>query len=447
MRISDWSSDVCFPISSGLSGATGSGATGASGLTGTTGPIGATGASGLTGATGPDGIQGATGSGATGASGLAGTTGATGASGVAGTTGATGASGVAGTTGATGASGVAGTTGATGASGLAGTTGATGASGLAGATGPSTAVNATAVTTGTFYPVFVAAAGTNQTPSVRTTATAFGYDAATNLLSLTQLSATGNITGGNILFGSGIVSGTGNISVGTFTGATATRKGLLLNQDTTIGLQVYGNYTAAQMRITNPTIADWDHIIDSAGVYSISGVGSLTVPSGVSTANTTSGALVVTGGIGLTGNIYSGGLISATGNITGGNILTSGNISATGNIWGGGVRSTSSPTAPASPSVGDFWYNTSTNVQYRFTFDGTSYYWVDDFGPITSGSDYINVTFSGALNSGIIGTSNYITVNAIIGPNINAVSFNSVQIAAGGSVFVPVGSTYKVALF
>jgi hypothetical protein len=58
-----------------------------------------------------------------------------------------------------------------------------------GPTGPSTAINATAVITGTFYPVFVAAAGSNQTPSVRTTATAFSINAATNVLTVTATSA------------------------------------------------------------------------------------------------------------------------------------------------------------------------------------------------------------------------------------------------------------------
>ena len=82
---------------------------------------------------------------------------------------------------------MAGTTGATGASGLAGTTGATGASGLTGATGPSTAINATAVTTGTFYPVFVASGGSDQTPSIRSASTAFSFDAANTAI------GTGNI--------------------------------------------------------------------------------------------------------------------------------------------------------------------------------------------------------------------------------------------------------------
>ena len=83
---------------------------------------------------------------------------------------------------ATGGIGATGATGLIGATGI-GATGLTGATWLTGATGPSTLINATAVTTNsTFYPVFVAAAGSNQTPSVDTTATALAYNPSTNVL-------------------------------------------------------------------------------------------------------------------------------------------------------------------------------------------------------------------------------------------------------------------------
>ena len=105
--------------------------------------------------------------------------------------------------------------GATGAAGAVGATGVTGATGTAGAQGPSTAINATAVATGTFFPVFVAAAGSNQTPSVRTASTAFSYDAATNILTVTATSAT---TAGTVT-----TAAQPNItSVGTMSAATIT---------------------------------------------------------------------------------------------------------------------------------------------------------------------------------------------------------------------------------
>ena len=56
--------------------------------------------------------------------------------------------------------------------------------------GPSTAINATATTTSaTYYPVCVQAAGSNQTPFVRTTATAFSINLNTNILTVTATAA------------------------------------------------------------------------------------------------------------------------------------------------------------------------------------------------------------------------------------------------------------------
>jgi hypothetical protein len=80
--------------------------------------------------------------------------------------------------------------------------------------------------------------------------------------------------------------------------------------------------------------------------------------------------------------------VIGTANITG-------NLVA-GNVNGGGVRSTSSTTVPTSPTVGDIWYNTLTNVIYRYTNDGTSNYWIDLYGPsIADSSDGNFVTVDG----------------------------------------------------
>jgi hypothetical protein len=206
----------------GITGPTGpegaTGATGSIGPAGPTGPTGATGATGITGPTGPEGATGVTGSGGpTGATGSTGPTGpngsdgATGATGTAGSNGATGSTGPTGPNGDTGATGTAGSNGATGATGTAGSNGATGATGTAGsngatgATGPSTAINATEdTTTTTLYPVMVDAAGSNQTPKIRTTATALAFNASNSTLSSAALSLSANLTftsTGNRIFG------------------------------------------------------------------------------------------------------------------------------------------------------------------------------------------------------------------------------------------------------
>jgi len=138
------------------------------------------------------------------------------------------------------------------------------------------------------------------------------------------------------------------------------------------------------------------------------------INSGNSNVTVVSSGGNVTVGVGGTNNVA---VFSTTGE------YVTGIISASGNIFGGGIRSTSSGTAPSDPSVGDFWYNTSTNVQYRFTFDGTSYYWIDDFGSttgvngtfnaITNGTSNVTAgTLNGDITVGVGGTPNVIVVNS-----------------------------------
>jgi hypothetical protein len=58
-----------------------------------------------------------------------------------------------------------------------------------------------------------------------------------------------------------------------------------------------------------------------------------------------------------------------------------------------GSKSTASNTAPGSPSVGDMWYDTDTDVLLRYTYDGTSNNWIDITGPIIGRSTYIRPTY------------------------------------------------------
>ena len=132
------------------------------------------GVQGITGAAGSQGIQGTTGS-----------IGSQGIQGIQGLIGSTGSQGVQGRQGIQGIQGV------TGSAGLQGIQGIIGIQGIA---GPSTSINATDDTSATaHYPVFVAAAGSNQTARVKTTSTALSYVPSTGALSTTAVNTTGAI--------------------------------------------------------------------------------------------------------------------------------------------------------------------------------------------------------------------------------------------------------------
>ncbi len=98
-------------------------------------------------------------------------------------------------------------------------------------------------------------------------------------------------------------------------------------------------------------------------------------------ANSGGGGVVSLGGFAANNvlTVNSTGYISNTTNL---NFYSSNNtLVITGNVVGGGIRSTSSASPPSNPVVGDIWYETGTDVIYRYTNDGTNSYWIDVSGP------------------------------------------------------------------
>jgi hypothetical protein len=124
---------------------------------------------------------------------------------------------------------------------------------------------------------------------------------------------------------------------------------------------------------------------DTTSTLGRSGSGPLTYIGNANvTANLTAGNANVRGIVTVTGNI-TGGNANIISNVTAGNanitgiVTVTGNITA-GNIIAGGARSTTSSGAPSNPTVGDMWYDSDTDVLYRYTYDGTSYFWLDIAG-------------------------------------------------------------------
>ena len=111
-----------------------------------------------------------------------------------------------------------------------------------------------------------------------------------------------------------------------------------------LGLYTYnGNDNSRSLQVTV-----------KAGGYGVS------VHSTTSATSTNTGALqIVNGGVGIGGDLYVG-----------------------GRIIGGGLRSTTSYIPPNNPVIGDIWYDSSTDVLYRYTLDGSNnVYWLDITGP------------------------------------------------------------------
>jgi hypothetical protein len=101
----------------------------------------------------------------------------------------------------------------------------------------------------------------------------------------------------------------------------------------------------------------------AAGIIASSTTSTFTILNNTNSTSTTTGALVVQGGVGIGRDVVIG-----------------------GNVVGGSIRTTSSATPPANPTVGDVWYNTTTDDLYRFTTDGATSYWLDIIGPSVANS-------------------------------------------------------------
>jgi hypothetical protein len=184
----------------------------------------------------------------------------------------------------------------------------------------------------------------------------------------------------------------------------------------------------------------------------------VTIANTAVSTNAGTGALIVAGGVGISGNLYvtgdivgnivvsgstfvgnvtagnllTGGLISATGNVTGGNLRTAGLISATGNVTGGNllsatlslsgnilsaINTTANITTTANISVGNALINGITATTGNVTGGNLR----------TTGQ----MSASGNITGGNVSTAGLITaVGNIIGGNLNT----GAQVVATGNI-------------
>ena len=189
---------------------------------------------------------------------------------------------------------------------------------VSGTTGTFTTVignaNATSLTTGTVpsdrltgqYSINI-----NGSSITANTVTINAQPNITSVGTLTVLSVSGNITGGNLNTGAQVVA-TGNITGG--------------NLNTAGQVSVTGNIVGSNIEISG-SIRDSSQldlvttagniVLTPAAGSNVQVVANANITATTISTSSTTGALRVAGGAGVAGNVYIGGLISATGNITG----------------------------------------------------------------------------------------------------------------------------------
>jgi len=329
-------------------------------------------------------------SGATGPTGATGPQGATGIAGVDGATGATGPSGTDGATGATGPQGIQGDIGATGATGVAGTDGATGATG-------SFSGNLTANINGQGY----------------------------SISNVATITATGNITGGNLI-SSATIFGNPDLILGNTANAAATKTRIA-----TFGANSY-------IQTGNGTVSSTGNIVFAPYLDATEKVVINTL-SGNVTAQNFIGNISITGNVtGTSANVQLvAGVNTWTFNNVG-NLVLPGNTFAVNYANGTAVN-------PVTRFAGS-WSVTTGTANYSFTVDGGHTYTMWVTGNIPNGIIVWNATATVTnTNVPVIGTQyawyyptgNALVLNSIPGQIIGTagVIANAEPVVANTNVF------------
>jgi hypothetical protein len=246
------------------------------------------------------------------------------------------------------------------------------------------------------------------------TSTAFTFDKASNLVTITSNANVGNLISG------GVVSATGNVS-----GGNLTTGGVL----SVTGNANVGNLGTGGLIVATGNIDGGN--LNTGGVLSVTGnanVGNLG----------TSGLITATGNVS-GGNLTTAGAVVATGNVSGGNVTTAGLVSATGNVIGGNLVTTGTANIGELKISGNVEGNLIPKTSNTYNLGNSTYYWKDLFlsgttitlgdqtissnsnGIILSNTTFLNtLTVSSNANIGNLSVSGVIAVTGnISGGNIN----------------------------
>ena len=327
--------------------------------------------------------------------------------------------------------------------------------------------------------------------SVTGIASASGNITGGNVLTGGFVSATGNITGSYIIgngsqltglpasysnanvssflsaFGSNTISTTGNVTAGYFLG-----NGSSLSSIT--GANVSGTVANATYALSANVSTYSGTVTDNAqsNITSVGTLTSLTSTGNISTTGNIAGNYILGNGASLTGVVSSYGnsnvdshlsafgsnTISTTGtvtagNVTGSNILTGGIVSATANITGGNVL-TSGLISAAGNITGSYILGngsqlTGINLSTSTIFNGSSNI------NISSSNSNISMAVAGAADTVVVSTgeitvdgvySNPKTIagNVVITENINSMMIGPIALGPLGNIYVPNSSTLKI---
>ena len=254
----------------------------------------------------------------------------------------------------------------------------------------------------------------------------------TGTVSATTLSATANVSGGNIRT-LGQVSATGNITGNVFIG-----NGALLT-----GINANANYSNANVASYLPTYSGnvtAGNVSASGYVYG-NGAFLTGITGGSGTYANANVASYLSSGT-VSTNILTTAQISATANIAGGNIRTAGLVTATGNITtsqyfiGNGSQLTGLPATYANANVASYLASgtVTTDILTTTNISAAGYVYGNGSQLTGLGSSYSNSNVASYLSSGTV-TTNIGTTATVSATNVTATStVSGATVSASGTV-------------
>jgi hypothetical protein len=252
----------------------------------------------------------------------------------------------------------------------------------------------------------------------------YGNTLVGDLEASANVSATGNVVGGNITSPGG--ANVNTLLVRSSSGSAASVVGNIVGGNITTGgvLSATGNITGGNVNA-------------GANVFATTHTGTtVSVTGNVTGGNiTTAGVVTSTGNI-IGGNIVTGGAVSATGAVSGGSIATGGAASATGNVTGGNVTTAGLASVASLSVTGNVATVTSANytIGYRdipqLTSLGTLA--LTDGGKHYYGTGTITIPTNASVPF-TIGTTILIIASGAVTVSAGSVTLTQVGTGSGGS--------------
>jgi hypothetical protein len=246
---------------------------------------------------------------------------------------------------------------------------------------------------GAFLTGIVSAGGdsTYSNTNVASYLTTYGGNVSGTITTASQpsITAVGNLTALNT---------SGNISTtGYFIGNGAFLTGIVSG-----GSSTYSNTNVASYLTTyTGALGNLTSGITSGGA--IQSLGIIYANANIISSSTSTGALVVTGGVGVSGSLRASAIYTNNYYYANGAAFVSSGV-------GGASAYTVSTTAPVSPSVRDLWYEPNSDILFMRINDGNADAWVDIFSQSLNTSSNLSVAGNGVVNGSVtINSSNFAT--------------------------------------